>query len=557
MPKLPTFSAGGGDAPAFGGRRAEAGDFDRTGAGLVQAGRQIQGAATELMSEFEQQEARKALVGSTEIRAKYNRRLDEAAISGEDTEKIKQEMLDELSKVGSDFQTKRGTDSLQVYTANNEITFDQEASRIKVVRAAVEAHTQADKLILSWGKDLQRAREQGLPSALPVANEEAGRFVDTLRTDPATKREIASKLRKAINQSDAMSYARADPDAALKAASAGEWELDPEQRESVKRAAEHYGNVRRQSEDREKARVKEEELDKAKAQWYSYSQRILKGDNSKSLEKDIVSDPAFAKHPQMMEHLATLLDADRRKRAGEERKGSKKVEVDLWLRYQNGEIFDQKHIVQAVKDNSKGKPGLDLNQANRLINDLSRLRDENFQAVAPRAARLVREFGDAANRNMTVQMLAMKDPELIPTMQAEYRNAIEGKMLELRKQDLDPRQVFDPDSKHYVGPGPVTQEIFDRVTKKSKADAVDAAKAAGVIDLRNNPGAVAKLKVGDIVIPPDGGRPGKVTKELLAALKANPPVTFPITPSGETPEAVRRREAEERSRRYHRWLNGN
>ncbi len=36
MPKLPTFSAGGGDAPAFGGRRAEAGDFDRTGAGLVE-----------------------------------------------------------------------------------------------------------------------------------------------------------------------------------------------------------------------------------------------------------------------------------------------------------------------------------------------------------------------------------------------------------------------------------------------------------------------------------------------------------------------------------------
>jgi hypothetical protein len=121
MPKLPTFTAQIGDAPTLGGRRASADDF----APGNPLGKTAQRVGEALLSGAEEEESRKALIASSEIRAKYARALDEAALSDTDTDKLKEQMQEELSKVGDDFQTTRGVQSLQLHQANTELMFDE------------------------------------------------------------------------------------------------------------------------------------------------------------------------------------------------------------------------------------------------------------------------------------------------------------------------------------------------------------------------------------------------------------------------------------------------
>lgn len=548
MPKLPTFNAQVGNASlgaGMGGRRADASDLNDPG--LIAAGRQIRSTGESLLSHMEETEARQALVESTEIRARYAKALDEAALSGADLTKLREQMDAELAKIGEKFSTTKGASSLALYQANAGREYDQQANQIAVVRAATRARSEGQKLVNALAAEIDRD-----PSTLPRQEEKVAEF---LRLFPGISPETRTKLQddwnNDLNFKAAVRAMRDAPEAALKRLEDGHWNVKPEQREVLIGRAQQAINLREAAEDR-RIRLEEKARDEAanKAR-DGYTQRILSGDLSRKLEKEILMDPVFEQRPQYREHMIQLMRADAKRLAGQERQGSKQVERDLWLQYAEGKLFSEDHIHAAVKANAEGKPGLDLHQARTLLAEVGRLRDSNYQPIAARAGRLMREFGEAASRNVMIQGLAAADPNLIPQIQMEYRNEVDARMEALRKQDKDPRLVFDPTSKEYVGPGPFTQEIFDRVLKAKTRETVDAAKSAGAVDLRREPDGWKKLKPGDVAIMPDGTT-GRVTAATIDILKRQGPaaVAFPVVPSGETPDKQAQREAAERAARY-------
>src|SRR3990167_11224000 len=222
MPKLPTYAAKIGDAAVSGGRRAAAEDFgEGVNSGLIAAGHRIQSATLSFAAEMEEQEARKALVASTQIRADYARKLDEAALSGADVGKIKEQMVSDLTKVGESFQTKKGVDQIQLYTANSEIMFDKQASQIAVQRAWSEAKLQGSAFVNSAS-----ALIQSNPLYLQAAEKDAADFVASFpRMRPDRRGERKKGLQKARNRAAAMPAARLDPTDAQAQLDAGKWDL--------------------------------------------------------------------------------------------------------------------------------------------------------------------------------------------------------------------------------------------------------------------------------------------------------------------------------------------
>jgi hypothetical protein len=121
MPRLPQFTAEAGSLPISGGRRASGEDF---GAAVGEALQSVSAAGRQIVTDIEESETRKVIVAQNEIRAKYAKRLDEAAISGADLGKIKEEMNNELSRTGDGLQTRKGGDQLRVATANTNLMYD-------------------------------------------------------------------------------------------------------------------------------------------------------------------------------------------------------------------------------------------------------------------------------------------------------------------------------------------------------------------------------------------------------------------------------------------------
>lgn len=307
MPKLPSYSAQIAEAPAQGGRRATAQDFGSPGlgeTGLVEAGHRITNTATAYLNDLEEKEARTALVKSTEVRADYARRMDEAALSGADLGKLKDSMLNDLAKIGEGFETKRGSQQLQLYAANSEIMYDQQANAIAVQRAWSTARLDGQKLVNSAS-----ALIQSNPAYLAEAERNAEDFVATfpgIRTDQ--RAELTDRLKKDLNMAAAVSAARINPQDALKRLEAGAWNLSPEQRNTAIDKSRREISIGEADAARVAAQKKEERRERDEAARYKYANAIWSDDfskNLKSLKRDILDDPNLTE--SSLTHLEHLI----------------------------------------------------------------------------------------------------------------------------------------------------------------------------------------------------------------------------------------------------------
>ena len=465
MPKLPTYSAGGGEYPAFGGRRAGSEDFG-SGSDLVAAGRAVQGAASSLMTEFEDQEARKALVGSTAIRAKYNKRLDDAALSGEDTDKIKEEMLNELSQLGGDFQTKRGAQNLELYTAGAEITFDNEAARMKVERAAAEAKVQGSQFLNSAGANVQRD-----PTRLAQEEAAAEAFAETFRGKiPAHKLKLISDdLKKDLNAAAYTAMARVDPAGTKAKLEGGEGNLSPEQREQGIKNAEHYESVKRSAENYEKERQRREKTERQEEAMLGYTQRIFAGEVGSKIYQQITTDPALGS--QGMQHMASVLKQhakdlegkrdvartdpsvfnDVRSRVdlpiGDPRRPS--TTGDIWALYGKGLSKDDSVFLEKRLQDNKTEAGQKWSQAE----------GEFLRNVKPM---------------LDKSTLFNADPDGGYRVQA-FTVHVRTKADAMRAAKEDPFQLFNPKSKFYVGDDIPTFQTAMQALAGNLARSTDAA----------------------------------------------------------------------------------
>lgn len=508
MPQLPTYTAGLAPAPIAGGRRAESSDFRQGDFGA--SGRGIQQAASALMSDFEEQEQRRALISATEVRAKYAKALDEAAISGAPLEPLKAQMEAELAKVGENFSTKRGSESLQVYTANNNLMFDEQANRIEVQRAGAQARLDAGKFLRNEGQLVQSSNGAYLPTAIKNAEELASTFT---RVPPHVRAEIADGLKKELNQAAALSSARVDPGGTVAKLEAGEWDLTPDMRAQALNYARTEKRGKEADELRARALEKEKRGEKINAARIDLFNGIQAGTVSWAMIRD---DPRL-QHPdaaQEREHLANILRVRAREAQGEEKKSNPIALRDAWLKIQSGEWTTGDKVIALVNDGT-----VNMRDGTFLMGLVAQQKDENG-----------RSFGQRLSARMGAVIGAMRaspqyaaQPELAAAIQTELLSRAEEAASALRKDGKRPDSMFDPESKDYFFRPGLIKAVADDVQARQRRIMEETMPKVGDVSDISKLG----LKEGDMFLDPKG-RPSRVTPELLKAAGAKK------TPGGPT-----------------------
>lgn len=474
MPKLPTYTAkldGGG---ASGGRRATAedmGSVDLTGkGGLV---RTVQDAAEGFLQAKEEDESRKVLVSQAEIRAKYAKRLDEAVTNGEDIAKIREELDNDLSGVTEKLTTKKGAETAQLHAANNGAIFDNQASSILVSRAWSAAVIDGTKFANALGDTVARD-----PSSLAQAEADADTYAATLTKVPAEKRaELANKWKNDLNVTAAMSAIRSNPDAAKKRLEDGEWNLSRPQRESAldevekqKRALRVDAELQRT----EKERIRQENSEAALDTYYK---QLKQGGFSMTAA---LNDPVLTR--QAREHIVERAERTAKENAGEGKRSNMVVLNDLYLRYTAPEGTPGKlYTADAIYEASK-RGDLNTRDDAFLRSIVASNKDENGRTINTRINGMNSDFGRELSTNIKVQSMSMADPGLASEIQSTYSARVMQRIEVLRKANESPSQVFDVDSKQFVGSREFKQGVINEVMAQKRPQVLDAKVAAGVME---------------------------------------------------------------------------
>lgn len=538
MPTLPQYTAKLDSLPISGGRRAELSDFG--GEGGIEAGRAIQRAAGAYLSQVEDKESRTALVSSSEIRAKYAKRLDEAALNGEDLDRLREQMGDELSKVGENFQTKRGQESLALYTSNTNLMFDEQSNRIAVQRAAATARIEGSKFINSASAIIQSN-----PLYLEVAEKDAEEFGKTLKgIRPEQRVEIVQGLKRELNMAAAIGYARVDPETAKKKLDAGEWDLTSEQRNIALNKVDTEIRARRADETYRRALAEADERDRDEKARDTLFKGIIDGTTTRRA----IMDSADLK-PTTREHLIVFMEHRAKALVSEEKRSDPGTMRDLWMRIHAPEgdprrILNGDSIFEAVKAGKLNTA--DANQLNTLV---ANQKDENGRKIRSS----LYAMSSAFQRALEVDPRMSKQKMLgeIPAIVNEYTAMVQELVSERRAANdaAGLRELFNPKSKTYVGSAEFMQQSIDRVEARQR----DARPQ--LIDLTRTPDEALNIPVGAAFVDPKGVT-RTMTQQLLDQLKkdgAKPARTFPVVLGGETPTAREQRAAADLGKKYQAW----
>lgn len=439
MPRLPTYTAQLQQSPISGGRRATGEDFASIGPA---SGHDLQRAADAYLTNIEQEEARKVVVASSDIRARYARAIDEAALSGGDLDALKQKMNDELSKVGENFETKRGADHVAVATSNLNLDFDQQANRIAVTRARATATTEAATLLRN---ETQAVAQD--PASLKRSEEVVRAFFETYagRLPPEMRKEMAEKEIRQLHVAAAMSTARLQPELAKQQVDAGKWDLTIEQRTQVlsyadseirgRKVQEEYERTKRLREDQEK-------VDAGRANWFD---KIYRGQATWAAIRD---DPAFASNTAhavaAKKELQLMMETRRREMAGEEKRSDPAVLRDAWSKVVTGEWLTNAPVVDLV---NKGQ--LNTRDGAWLTGIAQQQKNESGESWRGRMAARLRVVDSALKGRADYSALAQQGvaDDMMMQMVAQAEKKAEEYRKENDKAALD--GMLDPDSKFY------------------------------------------------------------------------------------------------------------
>lgn len=439
MPILQNYTAQIAPGPIAGGRRATGEDFGggigEAVSGLGDTGRKV---SAELELRQQEDETRKALVTSTELRAKYAKELDEATLSGADLAPIRERMQADYAKIGEGFATRKGADAVAVYSANANLMFDEQANRIDVQRAVTTARLDGSKFLNNAA-----ALIQSNPLYLKAAEQDADALASTFSGIPAHMRAaLADDLKKDLNMAAAVSSARVDPEGTRKKLEAGEWNLSPEQRNMAINSADTEMRAKRADESYQRGVEKErrqEANDKARDDLFK---GIMSGT---ARRRDIMDNPDLT--PATREHMINVLEQRGRELSSGAVKTDPITERNLWMAINApdgtpGKIYTADPIFEAVK---AGKMSTDA--ANRMLSQLAGQKDENGRTIGQKLNGLSSTVGRALSQDP--QFAAQ--PALVAQIQLDFQARVQQKADDLRKAGKDPTEIFNPDSKEYVG----------------------------------------------------------------------------------------------------------
>lgn len=477
---------------------------------MVAAGHQIQNTASFVQERMTQDEERKALVSSTEIRAKYARRLDEAALSGADTGALKQEMLNELTKVGQDFQTVRGASKLDQYVAGTEAMYDQQANAINVQRAWSKAKLDGAAFVRDASAIIQSN-----PAYLQVAEANVSDFLATFPgITPERRAELADDLKKNLNMAGAISATRLDPAGAKKRLEAGEWDLTPQQREVALSKADTEIRAARAEKEHARAEQDRQRRDADQAARDRHFKTLIDGGFSR---RAVMDDPNLM--PASREHLILMAEARSKELAGREKQSDAGTKRALWMAINapDGDarkIYNSDPIFKAVEAGL-----LNTTDANQLNNLVSGQKDENGRAFQSRIRERMIILGRALNESPEYK----NQPDLSSAIQNSLITQIERKASELRQQNKSPEGLLDESSKDYFFKPGVLKSTAEAV-KKSQLDMAMA-------------GATRVTSVAELLAVQDGERfidASGTPKTMTPAVRAKYGKSAPKPASGPT-----------------------
>jgi len=442
MPKLPTRSADLGGSVISGGRQATATDFGAVD--LTGAVRAVQRVGNEIIQTKEEDESRKVLVSQAEIRAKYAKRLDEAATSGEDVGKIRQELDNDLANVTANLETRKGAETAALHAANTGSIFDNQANQIAVQRATLTARVEGGKFLNSTGAILATN-----PGYLPQAEQDVDAFVATLsKVSPEQRAVIANDLKQNLNVAAAMAQARIDPEGIKTALEGGQFNMTPQQRSQVIHQAETTIRAKRADERLARAEEKEKRRELSDQARDEYFKNIVKGKTDLTA---MVNDPRLDVTDR--EHLIVFAEARAKAGAAAERRSNQTVKNNLWLQISNGEIRNNQPIIDAVN-----RGDLNIQDADYLNAKVANQKDENNRNFSQRLGARMQTVIGAMRSSPEYQA----QPELAAAIQLQMAADVERRSSELRKQNTSPDVLLDPDSKdYYFTPSRIKQVASD------------------------------------------------------------------------------------------------
>ena len=532
MPKLPTFNAQVGNASlgaGIGGRRADASDLSDPG--LIAAGRQIRATGESLLSHMEENEARQALVESTEIRARYAKALDEAALSGADLTKLREQMDAELAKIGEKFSTTKGASSLALYQANAGREYDQQANQIAVVRAATRARSLGQRLVNATAAEIDRD-----PSTLPLQIDKVWLFLEkSPGLSPETRTKLMDEWSADLNYKAATRSIALSPEASLKRLADGQWDVKPQQRETLIGLAKQEIEGQRRDRELKRLEAQRAEADAVDMARSKHIDAIIAGKANWAAIRD---DSAFAgaQGANAKKELFLFMDARKRQLAGEERKGDLKLRNDLWLQINSGQVFNPQVIVDAVRAHAEGKPGLDLSQADYLLNQMRNRRDGGDQTFRASFASEIGRQRDILRADIMLNATEegkRTQEAILSAIVYEAETAAEKRRTSTAKGQ-DPADLLNPTHKDYFFTKSNIEQIKARVVGKEQAAGVDEAIRNGAPRATSLSDPVLRdMKIGDLFVDGDGN-----VHKMTAALKKQVKAAAAEPPRGPTVTGV-------------------
>jgi hypothetical protein len=491
MPVLKTYTATIGPAPAAGGRRASAEDFG-AGAGLAGAGKAVQDSGEKILDNKEQEESRKALITSTELRAKYARELDEAALSGGDTAALKEKMAADFARVGETFSTKRGVEAANYYAANSELMYDEQANRIEVQRAAANARLQGSKFLNDAAAVIRSN-----PNALAGAEADADALVSTFpKLRPDERLAITAELKQQLSMSAALAAGRVNPEQAIKDLEGGRWNLKPGDRETAVNQAENEIRARRTEAAVLRADAERQKNERDNLARDRHFKALFDGAFS---ARAVMDDPDLS--PQTREHLIVFAE-QRAKALTTQEKASDPIAVrDLWMRIHAPEtderrIYNGNAIFEAV---SAGKINTaDANQLNILV---ANQKDENNRTIGSKLTGLM----NTVQRALSADPRFGAQPALVAEIQNDYQARVWDKVSEYRASGKNPSDLFIPGSKDSVVSREFIQASIDGVTGRANAKAEQDIPVITTQDQYDKlaPGTVFRNEMGTVLTKPE------------------------------------------------------
>jgi len=456
MPKLKNFTAQLGGGTISGGRRATGEDFGAgIGTSLQQLGEQVQATGKQIAAIQENNEARTALVASTQIRAKYTELLNEASRTGADTDTLQEQMNNELSAVGDGFTTRRGVEALDIYTANGNLAFGQQANAILVRRASAEAKAKGNEWINAASAILRRD-----PTALAGMEQDASDFVESFDNIPPEQRKlIKQSLSQQLNMASVFSSARTDPAGTRARLEAGEWNLTPAQREQgvketefVERAIE----AEKRAAEAERRRMEDEADADAMNEGVS---NILNGDRPDLFDSRL-------KAPTR-ENLYRFMEAHNKEQRDGVERSNPTVKRDLWLRINKPDGDPKKVLTSDVIFEAVARGQLNTGDADKLISMMQANKDGQGTTFRQR-------LGDrigSISRAMYSSPQYSAQPDLAAAIQNELLSRAEDRAEELRRKNKSPEAMLDSESKDYFFKPGLIKTVADDVSMKIKQEA--------------------------------------------------------------------------------------